>query len=77
MAGARKPRWDTELGRLLYLDGKTDDEISEELGISKTAVTNYRLRHWGRANERQKETHNEVKAAVSPPQRDHSTADRF
>ena len=68
MAGVRKPKWDTELGRLLYLDGKTDDQIAEELGVSKTAVTNYRLRHWGSANEGQKETHEKVEAASpSPP----------
>lgn len=69
MSGGKKPKWDTELGRLLYLDGRTDDQIAEELGVSKTAVTNYRLRHWGRANEGKKETDVEVEDAVhvAPP----------
>lgn len=52
MPGRRKPQWDTELGRILYLDGRTDEQIAEELGTSKTAVMNYRIRHWGKANDR-------------------------
>ena len=52
MPGRRTPQWDTELGRLLYLDGRTDEQIAEELGTSKIAVMNYRIRHWGKANTR-------------------------
>lgn len=42
----KKPKWDTELGRLLWLEGKTDGEIAEEFGIAISAVTAYRKRHW-------------------------------
>lgn len=52
MPGIRKPQWDTELGRLLWLDGKTDAQIAEELGIGVGAVTSYRTRHWMKGTAR-------------------------
>lgn len=42
----RKPKWDTELGRLLWLEGKSDGEIADELHIPTSSVTSYRRRHW-------------------------------
>ena len=42
----RKPKWDTELGRLLWLDGQTDGQIADALGIQISTVTAYRKRHW-------------------------------
>lgn len=42
----RKPKWDTELGRLLWLDGRKDGEIADEFGIPISTVTAYRKRHW-------------------------------
>lgn len=71
--GGKKPKWDTELGRLLYLDGRSDAQIAEELGVSQTAVMNYRIRHWGKANTQQAtpETQPEstpVPVEESPPQ---------
>lgn len=42
----RKPKWDTELGRLLWLEGKCDGEIADELHIPTSSVTSYRRRHW-------------------------------
>ena len=51
MAG-RTSRWDTELGRLLWLDGKTDAQIAEELGTSQKAVELYRQRHWQKGQQK-------------------------
>lgn len=42
----RKPKWDTELGKLLWLEGKDDGEIADELHIPTSSVTSYRRRHW-------------------------------
>ena len=42
----RKPKWDTELGRLLWLDGQTDGQIADALGVQTSAVTAFRKRHW-------------------------------
>ena len=42
----RTPKWDTELGRLLWLEGKSDGEIADELYIPTSSVTSYRRRHW-------------------------------
>ena len=42
----RTPKWDTELGRLLWLEGKSDGEIADELHIPTSSVTSYRRRHW-------------------------------
>ena len=44
----KKPKWGTELGRLLWLEGKCDGEIADEFGIAISAVTSYRKRHWER-----------------------------
>lgn len=52
MPGGRKPSWDTELGRLLWLDGKTDAQIAEEMGTTEAAVANVRLRRWQKGTER-------------------------
>ena len=41
-----KPKWDTELGRLLWLDGRKDSEIAGEFGIATNTVTTYRKKHW-------------------------------
>lgn len=52
MPGGRKPSWDTELGRLLWLDGKTDAQIAEELGATETVVRTVRLRRWQKGADR-------------------------
>jgi len=44
----RKPNWDTEAGRKMWLEGKKDAEIADEFGISVHAVTSYRSKHWQR-----------------------------
>ena len=46
LKNTRKPKWDTELGRLLWLDGRKDGEIADEFGIPISTVTSYRKRHW-------------------------------
>ena len=66
MAIGRVPKWDTEMGRLLYLDGRSDEQIAEELGVSKTAVTNYRLRHWGKANDRSQDAPEQLEQESAP-----------
>lgn len=48
----RKPKWDTELGRLLWLDGRKDGEIADEFGIPISTVTAYRKRHWEKGSAR-------------------------
>jgi hypothetical protein len=42
----KKPKWDTELGRLMWLEGKKDGEIADAFGIPTSSVTSYRVRHW-------------------------------
>ena len=44
--GMKKPKWDTELGRLMWLEGKKDGEIADAFGIPTSSVTSYRTRHW-------------------------------
>ncbi|MBO4938501.1 MAG: hypothetical protein J6C98_05815 [Oscillospiraceae bacterium] len=56
----RKPKWDTEFGRLLWLDGRKDGEIADEFGIATSVVTAYRKRHWEQGN-------------VSPPPQNQSS----
>ena len=41
-----RPKWNTELGHKMWLEGKKDYQIAESLGISVHAVTQYRLKHW-------------------------------
>lgn len=48
----RKPKWDTELGRLLWLDGRKDGEIADEFGIPISTVTAYRKRHWEKGGQK-------------------------
>ena len=41
------PRWDTERGLALYLEGRTDLDIADMVGASAAAVGAYRRRnHW-------------------------------
>lgn len=47
-----KPRWDTELGRLLWLDGKSDREIAEEMGVATNTVLHQRKTKWEKGTER-------------------------
>ena len=56
----KKPKWDTELGRLMWLEGKKDGEIADAFGIPTSSVTSYRVRHW------QKEL---IRKEDSPPRR--------
>ena len=42
----RKPKWDTEAGRKMWLDGKTDKQIADALGTTDRAVNLYRYRKW-------------------------------
>lgn len=48
----KKPKWDTELGRLLWLDGRKDSEIADEFGIATSVVTSYRKRHWEKGSQK-------------------------
>lgn len=68
-----KASWDTELGRLLRLDGKSDTQIAEELGTTKAAVTNVRLRRWQKGAARPESqtpsgTTCEAQVATTPPE---------
>lgn len=42
----KKAKWDTDLGRMLWLEGKSDGEIADELHVATCTVTSYRKRHW-------------------------------
>lgn len=46
-----KPRWDTELGRLLWLEGKTDAQIAAEMGVAPNTVLHQR-RKWEKTTTR-------------------------
>ena len=48
----KKPKWDTELGRLLWLDGRKDSKIADEFGIATSVVTAYRKRHWEKGSQK-------------------------
>lgn len=48
----KKQKWDTELGRLLWLDGRKDSEIADEFGIATSVVTSYRKRHWEKGSQK-------------------------
>lgn len=41
-----KARWNTELGRQMWVEGKKDSEIAAEFGIKTSVVATYRKRHW-------------------------------
>lgn len=47
-----KPRWDTELGRLLWLDGKSDREIAVEMGVATNTVLHQRKTKWEKGTAR-------------------------
>lgn len=71
----RKPKWDTELGRLLWLDGRKDGEIADEFGIPISTVTAYRKRHWEKGSQqpekkevpKEEETVEEINVQTAPP----------
>lgn len=72
----RKPKWDTELGRLLWLDGRKDGEIADEFGIPISTVTAYRKRHWEQGTQKpekreepikEEETVEEITVQSAPP----------
>ena len=42
----RKPNWDTEEGRRMWMSGKKDEEIADAFGISTGAVTSRRKKYW-------------------------------
>lgn len=65
----KKPKWDTELGRLLWLEGKCDGEIADEFGIAISAVTSYRKRHWEKQFVRKEDLSHEEPALATPPRR--------
>ena len=46
-----KPRWDTELGRLLWLEGKSDAQIAKEMGDAPNTVLHQR-RKWEKTTTR-------------------------
>lgn len=41
-----KPKWDTELGMQMWLEGKSDKEIAEHFGIHHSTVARIRLKYW-------------------------------
>lgn len=45
----RKPNWDTEEGRRMWMAGKKDEEIADAFGISTGAVTSRRKKYWEQA----------------------------
>lgn len=45
----RKPSWDTEAGRRMWLAGKKDEEIADAFRISTGAVTSRRKKYWEQA----------------------------
>lgn len=66
----KKPKWDVELGRLLWLEGKSDGEIADEFGISTCTVTSYRKRHWEKQQTRKEDTipAEEIPVCATPPE---------
>lgn len=46
-----KPRWDTEFGRLLWLEGKSDAQIAKEMGVAPNTVLHQR-RKWEKTTTR-------------------------
>lgn len=46
-----KPRWDTEFGRLLWLEGKSDVQIAKEMGVAPNTVLHQR-RKWEKTTTR-------------------------
>lgn len=46
----KKPKWDTEKGKALWRNGKTDEEIAKALGVTQSTIASYRLKHWGKSN---------------------------
>ena len=61
-----KPRWDTELGRLLWLEDKSDAFIASEMGVAVSTVAHQR-RKWERNTPRPESTA-ETQQAASPPE---------
>ena len=47
-----RARWDTELGRLLWLDGRSDSYIASEMGVATNTVTYQRKNKWEKGTER-------------------------
>lgn len=41
-----KPKWDTQLGMQMWLEGKKDKEIAEHFGIAANTVTTCRRKYW-------------------------------
>lgn len=68
----KRPKWDTELGRLLWLEGKSDSEIADEFDIAVSAVTAYRKRHWEKLLIRKEDAgQREPVITVTPPRKLH------
>lgn len=64
----RKPKWDTELGRELWLEGKKDGEIADAMGIPTSSVTAWRRRHWEKVIPAQAEDGlREIMTQAAPP----------
>lgn len=42
----RKPGWDTATGKRMWLEGKSDREIADALGVRRDTVGEYRRRVW-------------------------------
>lgn len=41
-----KAKWDTDAAYEMYLAGKSDKQIGEELNVDPAAIGNYRRKHW-------------------------------
>ena len=63
----RKPNWDTEAGREMWLEGKKDAEIADAFGISVYAVTNYRVRNWQKQTEEKKSAERKTSFSLQKP----------
>lgn len=60
-----KPRWDTELGRLLWLEGKSDAQIAKEMGVAPNTVLHQR-RKWEKTTTRPEPSASEQEAEPAP-----------
>ena len=60
-----KPRWDTELGRLLWLEGKSDAQIAKEMGVAPNTVLHQR-RKWEKTTKRPEPAPEEVAPGSEP-----------
>ena len=62
-----KPKWDTELGMQMWLEGKKDKEIAEHFGIAANTVTTCRRKYWEKHKQPPKKNTEEATDPMDPP----------